>query len=529
MTETTKTRSQEIAADVAALLRARNPLLWVVTREEQRAEGYLFEAAASAGFITRFWDVAQGVSNTAGEPQSIGSADPTETLAAIGKAAQDGTERCVWIMRDLPAWLTGQSNAATCRALRNLARRLPSTPRDRAQAVIILSPSNDVPPELTNHTTVIEWTLPDRNEIAGILDSAIAGLPEDMQASAAPNGTRDAAIDAAVGLSGEEAAACYARSLVQLRRIDPRTVANEKKRVIAREKVLEWIDPLSGGLESVGGLDVLKGWLISRKNAYSPAARAYGLPAPKGAMLVGIPGCGKSLIAKATATAWNVPLLRMDLGALKGRYVGESETNIRKAFSVIEAIGQCVVWLDEIEKALGGAIGGGSDGGVSTDALGAILTWMQDRKTEAFVLATANDVSKLPPELLRKGRFDELFFVDLPTNAERSQVLWASLKTYARDPNAVDCGAVADATQDFTGSEIAELVPTALYTAFADGAREITTADLLAAAATTVPLAKTAKAKIDALRQWQAEGRARHATTQDAKAKTTNTGRALDL
>lgn len=520
------TRSQEIAADVAALMRARNPLLWIVTREEARAEAHLFEAAAKAGYIARTWDVAQGVAELSGQGASIGGADPGETLRAIMERAQRGQERGAWIMRDLPAWLTGLSGAATCRQLRNLARMLPSAPRDRAQTIIVLSPTGDVPPELAGHATVIEWPMPDRAEIAGILDAAIASLPEDMQTTAAPNGTRDAAIDAAVGLSGEEAAACYARSLVQSRTIDPKAVAREKKRVIARERVLEWYDPIANGLDAVGGLDQLKLWLASRRNAYSAKAREYGLPAPKGALLVGIPGCGKSLTAKAIATAWGVPLLRLDLGALKSKFVGESEGNLRRAFSVIEAIGRCVVWLDEIEKALAGATQGAADGGVSSDALGAILSWMQERQGEAFVIATANDVSSLPPELLRKGRFDELWFIDLPTRTERIEIVAASLRSHGRKCDAIDLPQVAGACEEFTGSEIAALIPDALYTAFADDAREITTGDLVAAASTVVPLAKTAADKINRLRAW-AVGRARSATTSDTVSG--KAGRQLDL
>lgn len=521
------TRSQTAAADVAALLRARNPLLWIVTREEARTESHLFEAAASAGYVARCWDVAQGVTMLGGARAPMGSPDPAETLTTILERSQGTTERGVWIMRDLAVWLRDMPGATTCRQLRNLARALPTAPRDRAQAVIVLATSADLPAELAGHATVIEWPMPDREEIAAILDAAIAALPDEIRENAAPNGTRNAAIDAAVGLSGEEAAACYARSLVQTRTIDPVLVAREKKRVIARERVLEWYDPLPGGLAAVGGLDLLKGWLATRRNAYSPEARAYGLPAPKGALLVGVPGCGKSLTAKAIATAWGVPLLRLDLGALKSKFVGESEGNLRKAFAVIEAIGRCVVWLDEVEKALAGATQGAADGGVSSDALGTILSWMQERKGEAFVIATANDVSTLPPELLRKGRFDELFFIDLPTNPERSQILFATLKAHNRDPNAPDVGAIADATAGFTGSEIAALVPDALYAAFADGAREITTADLLAAAATVVPLSKTAADKIATLRNW-AKGRARPATTPEG-ATTVPSVRALDL
>lgn len=526
----TKTKGQEIAADVSALLRARNPLLWIVTREEARVEALLFEAAAAAGYVARTWDVGQGVCSMAGiVEQTLGSADPGDIIDAIRQRADRGGERGVWIMRDLPAWLSGPSGATTMRQLRNLARKLPSVPRGNAQAVIVLSPSADVPPELADHATVIEWPMPDRAEIAAILDAAIQGLTEDVRGTAAPNGTREAAIDAAVGLSGEEAAACYARSLVQLRRIDPVTVSKEKRRVIARERVLEWYDPIPGGLEAVGGLENLKAWLMARKAAYSPQARAYGLPAPKGAMLVGMSGCGKSLTAKAIATAWGVPLLKIDLGALKSKFVGESESNLRKAFRVIEAIGRCVVWFDEIEKALQGATSGSADGGVASDALGAVLSWMQERSGEAFVIATANDVSSLPPELLRKGRFDEIWWIDLPNEVERMEVLAAALRSHGRGKVEIDHTVVALSTEAFTGSEVAALVPDALFAAFADGAREITTEDLVEVARNVVPLSKTASEKIKSLREW-AVGRARSATRTTATVdRPKGQGRSLDI
>ncbi len=509
MSATDQSAGSKAAADVAALLRARNPLLWIVTREEGRVERLLLEAAQAAQYEPRFWDCATGITDYAGIPQEAGATatDPGQALASI----RDSTKRQVWILRDLPVWLR---DPTVSRALRSLARSLPIAPRDEARAVILLTPSSEVPAELAGHAIVIEWPLPDRSEVAAILDAAIAALPEDMRATAAPNGTREAAIDAAVGLTAEEAQSCYAKSLVSTRRIEPATVSAEKKRVIAREKVLEWFDPLTGGLDAVGGLDELKAWLTARRAAFGPRARAYGLPAPKGCLLVGVPGCGKSLTAKAIATAWQMPLLRLDMGALRSKYVGESEQNIRKALKVAETVAPCVLWLDEIEKALAGATQGAADGGVSGDALGTVLSWMQDRAGSVFVVATANDVSALPPELLRKGRFDELFFVDLPTSSERAAILQAALNAHGRAgvfaPESLQ--ALAEAAQDFTGAEIAALVPDALFAAFADGERGITAVDIRAAISTTVPLARTASEKIEALRKW-AKGRARPAST----------------
>jgi hypothetical protein len=479
--------------------------------------------------VIRTWDVAQGVCEANGTASRLGSVDPSDTLDTIATRAKQGGDRCVWVLRDVAPFLTAPVGLREQRKLRNLARLLPGVPRDNAQAVIVLAATAaEIPAELAAHATVIEWPLPDRAEIAGLLDAAIASLPDSLKDTAAPNGTRDAAIDAAVGLTGEEVQACYSKSLVQHKRIDPLAVGQEKKRVITRERVLEWFDPLAGGLDAVGGLGTLKAWLLQRRGAYSAKARAYGLPAPKGFLLVGPPGTGKSLTAKAAATALGVPLLKIDLGALKSKFVGESEANLRKAFRVIEAIGRCVVWFDEVEKSLAGATEGAADGGVSSDALGAVLTWMQERQGQAFVVATANDVSRLPPELLRKGRFDEIFFVDLPTGEERVAVLKAALATHGRKDVKLDFAAVANVCTDFTGAEIAAIVPDALFTAFGED-RELETRDLVEAAKLVVPLAKTASEKIAKVRDWAIkEGRARPASVQVTE-RLTGGGRVVDI
>lgn len=506
-------RQDETANDVAALLRARNTLLWVVSREELRVERSLIGVASKLKMDVRFWDCADGIQNGVGETIDAAK-DPLAALDYIGSRR----ERALYVMRDMHKWFDPQ----VLRTLRSLTRKLQSAGRDEARAIVLLTPSSEVPPELSGQATVLDWPLPDREEIGSILDGVVSSLDDELRESALPkNGAREAAIDAAVGLTADEAMNSYAKSLVTERRIDPSIVSAEKKRVIARERVLTWHDPDPRGLAAVGGLDVLKSWLTERKAAFGPKARAYGLPAPKGVLLVGPPGTGKSLTAKTIATAWGQPLLRLDLGALKSKWVGESEANIRKALEVAEIVAPCVLWIDEIEKSLAGSTGAQGDGGVSSDALGSILSWMQERAASVFVIATANDVTALPPELLRKGRFDELFFIDLPNDVERAEIVAAALAQYDRPPTLLDDDAtlaeLVARTDNFTGAEIAALVPDALFAAFNDGERQVELSDLLAAAATVTPLSSTAGDKISDLQQW-AKGRARFATSSSAAA-----------
>jgi SpoVK/Ycf46/Vps4 family AAA+-type ATPase len=245
-------------------------------------------------------------------------------------------------------------------------------------------------------------------------------------------------------------------------------------------------------------------------------------------MIVGLPGGGKSLTAKALAATWQVPLIRWDVGAMRSKYVGESEANVRKVIQILESLGQCVLWLDEIEKALAGSTGPQGDGGVASDALGTILSWMQERTCPVFVVATANDVRALPPELLRKGRFDEVWWVDLPTHAERVAIARASLSAFGRTLDDAELGEIADATDGFVGAEIAAVIPDALFAAFADGERALTVADVVAAAKAVTPLSETAREKIEDLRKW-ATGRARSASTGEAAPKAGTGRRTLDI
>lgn len=490
--------------DLAGILASRVTLVWIRTREERRVRAGLQDAAAMAQYEVGFWDCCRGLVDQ--DPEGRPRSQPQLAApAAILERIRDSTDRKVVVLLDFHKWL----GPIELRSLRNLVQDLQGAPSVRSRLVVITAPENEaVPPELTGHATVLDWPLPDRAEMGRVLDAVLLSAPD----AEVP---REAAVDAAVGLTAEEAANCYARSLVATRgaKIDPALVVNEKKRVIARERVLTWYEPDPRGLDGIGGLDLLKSWLMVRRQAFSQAARDFGLPAPKGMLLVGPPGTGKSLTAKAVAAAWGVPLLRLDLGALKSKYVGDSEGNIRKALGLAEAVAPSILWIDEIEKALAGATGPQGDGGVSSDALGAILSWMQEHTASVFVIATANDVAALPPELLRKGRFDELFFVDLPTAADREAILRSCTGRVAL--GAVDFAAVAAATRDFTGAELVDgVVPDALFAAFNDGARPLTTEDLLTAARAVVPLARQAGEKIARLREW-AKGRCRWAATAE--------------
>ncbi len=509
---------QRATRDLTVLLRARTPLVWIQGSDERAILAGLSAACGEQGakLPIHRWDVVRGLADLAGKPigKGVQLADPIRILVEIGARE----ERGAWVLLDYHPYV---KNTQVVRSLRNLAQDLPIALPSQARAIVLVSPIVDVPPELRTCCAIVDWPLPDRAEVASALDGALLGLPEEFQAGAAPNGKREQAIDGALGLSLEEIRGLYAQSLVRTRidggvpLIDPVTVSREKARVV-KGKGLEVIDA-GLNLADVGGLNGLKTWLNERHGAFSADARAYGLPPPKGIVLVGPPGTGKSLVAKTVAGSWGMPLLRLDLGAVKDSLVGSSERNIRHALKMAESVAPCVLWVDEIEKALAGSQGGGAhDGGVSSDALSAVLGWMQDRAGSVFVVATANDVAQLPPELLRKGRFDELFFVDLPTSAERAEILTVALRRNGRagvlSPAAV--ASVASSCSGFSGAELAALIPSALYGAFADGKRPINAADLMREAGRTVPLSTTAGEKLAALRKWATE-RARPASIPD--------------
>lgn len=536
-------RSAKVNSDITAMLRARTALLWLCSREEQRVVAALTNALPAKMRI-REWDCVSGLTEYSVEkgeakivtlgftpassgygekrpakitPLEGGGGQPCTDPLVILQAIREVPDRCLYVLKDINAF----KDPITLRAIRNTAIEVGRSPAAEQRAIAILSPSSEIPQDLLDQTHLIQYPIPDRSDVEKIFDL----LPIDPSKVEVPDAaTREAAIDAALGLSAAEMQNCFYRSLVTQKRIDPKAIASEKKQVIAREKVLTWIDADPRGFDAVGGLEVLKAWLNTRRAGFGVQAREYGLPAPKGILLAGVPGGGKSLIAKCVSAAWGgIPLLKLDLGGQKSKYVGDSEANIRKALQMAEAVAPCVLWIDEIEKAVGG---GGEDGGVSKDQLGTILTWMQEQST-VFVIATANDVRGLPPELLRKGRFDQMFWVDLPNASEREQILSASLKQFKREKG-IDLSALTEKTAGWVGAEIASIVPEAMFTAFNDGAREITTEDLLLAAESVVPLSVTMGEKLGEIRKFM-EGKSLNASKPEQAVQSRGKKEVLDL
>lgn len=484
------------------MLRARNTLLWVVTNEERRAERAIAGAASKEGYPVRYWDCATGAKGIEGEKITI--PEPPTNPHSVFEHIRKRDGGAVWIMRDLPYLL--DNDPILTRALKSLARDLQDEfEQKQFSTVVVLSPVAEVPPSLRGAAIVIDWPLPTREEVGRILDDVTAA------AKAKLNGEREKVIDSAAGLAADDIAGAFAFSIVQHGRVDPGEVAAAKKTIIDRDRLLTWYDPDPLGLDAIGGLDLLKGYVAERRHAFSAEARAFKLPPPKGILLMGPSGTGKSLTAKCIATVLDCPLLRLDLGAVLGGIVGQSQGNIRRALKTAEAVMKCVLWIDELEKALAGATGYAGDGGVAADQLATLLTWMQETTLPIFVVGTCNDPLKLQPELI--SRFDEAFFVDLPMPLERAEILSKTLVRFGRQPQRFDLLAVSERTHGFSGRELYKLVTAALFRAFA-AKRELKLEDLLEVATVTVPVGTSASTTVDALREW-AKGRARAASTPE--------------
>jgi hypothetical protein len=412
------------------------------------------------------------------------------------------------VLRDPHTW-PFERDPLLARGLRDVLAVAPLA----GTTIIVTAPRFSPHPTIERMVTVLDYSLPDPKDLRLICEETAKSAKEGGADSPTLKGSDDV-VRALGGLSTTEAEHALALSVVETGGFDAPVIYREKVAAVKRSGLLELIEADPRGLEAIGGLDILKGWILKRREAFSQRAADFGLPSPKGIMLIGVPGTGKSLASKAIGTALGCPTLKLDIGSMFNSLVGESEERIRDALKLAEAVSPCVLFLDEIDKGLAGASGGGGgDSGVTKRVFGTIITWMQERSRPVFIVASANDVTNLPPELLRKGRFDELFALDLPGLRDRTAIYGIQLKKYGRDPSKFDLQRCASSSELFTGSEIEAVIIEALYTAF-DANREPTTEDLVSHAQALVPLAKTASEQIAAIRQW-AQTRARFASTPD--------------
>lgn len=510
-------KSANIRGEIENLVKARYPLIYILSAEEKRVEESVLEICRRTGLLFRRWSITEGLRDDKG--QTVAEAkDPLKVLQWL----TDTTESCLLVLRDFHPFL---KDFTVVRRLRDLHRSLPF----QRKHAILLSPTMAVPLELSKELAVIDYPLPDVAEITSIVEQIARSVQRNhgTELRVMTNSEeRREVVEAALGLTRHEIEAVMAKSLVERRNLEIDVILSEKEQIIRKSGILEYYHPRED-FSDIGGLDHLKGWLQKRKAAFSQRAQEFGLPKPRGILLLGVPGCGKSLTAKAVGAFWQLPLLRLDVGRLYSSYVGSSEENMRSAIKIAESVAPSILWLDELEKGFSGTGSSNmSDGGTTSRVFGSFITWLQEKSAPVFVLATANNVSQLPPELLRKGRFDEIFFVDLPSEAERSEVLRIHLRKRNRNPDDFDIKAITDAMQNFSGSEIEQVVVSALYDAF-EQERPLSTEHLLQAVFETVPLARTMKEEIEGMREW-ARVRARRASSASAETEAVQ-DRRIDL
>lgn len=499
--------------ELEVLIRARYPIIYLVSWEEERAEQYLAEIAERRNKKLHVWSLTQGLVKHGSQPQQRskgGAGNTTDPLAALD-AVLDHVEPAIFLFKDFhPFMEENRCNLAIVRRLRDVAFRL----RDTYKTIVVVAPVLRIAPDLSKDVTVLELGLPTLKDFGRLLDRIIDDVKDKpgVQINLKGEG-RERLLRAAQGLTIKEAENVFAKTLVMDGRLDADDVTvvfSEKQQIIKKSGLLEYCDSQED-ISQVAGLENLKQWLAKRGLAFGDRAREFGLPAPRGVLLLGMQGCGKSLCAKAVSSMWRLPLLRFDVGRMFGSLVGSSEENVRRTIQTAESVAPVILWIDEIDKAFAGALGSaGSDGGTASRVFGTLLTWLSEKKSPVFVIATANDVSALPPELLRKGRLDEIFYIDLPTEPERRDVFRIHLERRGRDASQFDVARLAQLSEGFSGAEIEEAIISGLFDAFSSGG-SLDTGTVEAAIIATVPLSKTMSEELARLRGW-AQGRTRPAS-----------------
>ena len=536
---TGQTDMADVVERLKVLINSSTPIVIMETVEETRALQLVRTASADLNMAVFEWTIADGLtrsgSNSPALPSGVAlqarinaarhaadpdapdsrhaaiynTQDPVQALANL----ETLTLEAVFVLKDFHRHM---EDPVVVRRLRDVGQKFSTNRR----TVIITAPAITVPPELASLVEFLDLPLPDRQRLRQIIDETLARLSKTHTFQRKLDGMGlDAMASNLRGLTEEGAERAISQTLVARYGLCAETVTDvleSKKELLRRSEMLDFVE-VSDTMANIGGLDNLKHWLAQRRGAWEDEARAFGLEPPRGMIILGVQGCGKSMCARAVAGEWKLPLVKFDTAAVYDKYVGETEKRIQKVFQVAEGLAPCVLWIDELEKVFAGSgpDSASADAGVSSRLLAAFLSWMQDRKAPVFVAATCNNVTALPPELIRKGRFDELFFVDLPNQAERKQIFAIQLAKRKRNPADFDLNRVATAADEYSGAEIESVVQTALYAAYSQK-HPVTTQALLDALSGTVPLSTTRAEEIEALRTW-ARTRAVPASALDAR------------
>jgi AAA+ superfamily predicted ATPase len=505
-----------IYSKIKDMLKAYYPVLYLVSyeydRTKQKIEGIVNLLQEEKKNVRLFnWNCVDGLKDMSKEnPSPVLNTDseeivePEEVLKYVLNDREISKD--IFLLEDFNNYIEEEN-------IKYYIRSIAEKSRHTNTHAIILSAVYKLPIELEKYVTVLNIPLPSRMDMEKTL-----GIVERQCKINLSLEMRNRMVDAALGMTSMEAdlAFCLAAVKDDLGPNAPYTVSAEKEQIIKKSGILDYF-PKNESLKDVGGMEVLKDWLFKRQMAYEKKARDFGLQEPKGLLLLGVPGCGKSLTAKSIASYWNMPLLRLDIGKVYQGLVGSSEDNIRKAITTAEAVAPCVLWIDEIEKGLSGVQSSGStDGGVTSRVFSTILTWMQEKTSPVFVVATANNINLLPPELLRKGRFDEIFFVDLPTPKERENIFSIHLTKKGQNPKEFPLQTFSKRTEGFNGAEIEECIKEAMFTAYVSNPEnpKLEAKHIMDAISLTVPLSSTMREQISALRGW-AKTRAKNAAADN--------------
>jgi SpoVK/Ycf46/Vps4 family AAA+-type ATPase len=487
----------KLCSDWKLNIRARYPLIYLVSSETKRVQMLLTMIAKEMNKSLYFWTYSRGLYDALSGEAVADTKSADSALRALSKLAAKTEALIVFNDLHLVLSLYGESFIETLALLKEAVDALSTT----ASSLFILAATYKIPKELEELATVIDVPRPCPDELEEMLAELEAAHGDRATFALSPEDQR-AMVSALTGLTHTEVENVLAKALISDGRLDVddlEMVIAEKAQIVRRSGVLEFI-AVKEDISAIGGLDALKDWLGKKRRSFFNRMGASAADRPKGVLLVGVPGCGKSLMAKAVASAWRLPLVRLDIGKLYGPYYGESEQNLRTAIATVEAVAPCILWIDEIEKGFGGE----RKGGTETRIFGTFITWLNEKLAPVFIVATANDVSQLPPELLRKGRFDETFFVDLPNKDERADIVTKQLKGRGASLDGINVQIVAIATPCFSGSDLEGVVKDALELAWLDGDRAVVQSDLIRVAQSTVPLSVMMREKIDTLRAWAA-------------------------